>query len=372
MTAVITDDRAPSARRHRRGRLAARAGLAAAFVTWTAVVPGACRSGDGGAVDPTAEGRDGPTPGAVPTLAGGVELGDLDPATVLVGAELSFGSPLPSEQVAADALVTGVEIRAALARRAYATADGRHVADVAVLVLDGTRIFDEAVLGAFIEGAVAAAGGDVAMETTLAGTTVLRSTDRSGGAALGFREENLLVLVTSASEADAELTVTRQLEARARGEVGTVTPVTPLVAVPIEAVFVPVPTVTFAPIPPPEEEPAPAAPTVPAMVGAAGRYGVVAGERRTLVWALATDPGAYPSAEALEPVMLDLVAGRAEGTPPTTTEIGGRVLHSSVNEPGRPSAHVFRHGNLVVLVEGVHPDQLDAVSSAWIAALGPA
>lgn len=342
-----------------------------ALVLSAGAVPAACRAGDGGAVDPPTDERDGPTPGAVPTIAGGVELGELDPATVFVGAELSFGSPLPSEQAAADALVNGAEIRAAVARRAYTIADGRHLADVVVLVLDGTQIFDEAVLGAFTEGAVAAAGGGDVAETTLAGAPVVRSTDQAGGAALGFREANLLVLVTSASVADAELVATRQLEARARGEAGTPAPVTPLVVVPVDAVFVAVPTVTFAPIPAPEEEPSPVAPTVPAMVGVSGRYGVVGGERRALVWALAADPGTYASAEALDPVMRDLAAARAEGTAPTPTEIGGRVVLASVNPPGRPSAHVFRHGNLVVLVEGVHPDQVDAVSSAWIAALRP-
>jgi hypothetical protein len=41
-----------------------------------------------------------------------------------------------------------------------------------------------------------------------------------------------------------------------------------------------------------------------------------------------------------------------------------------MNEPGAPSTQVFRHQGLVLLVEGDRPDQVDAVTTAWIAALG--
>ena len=38
---------------------------------------------------------------------------------------------------------------------------------------------------------------------------------------------------------------------------------------------------------------------------------------------------------------------------------------------GERSAQAFRHQGLVLLVEGLRPDQLDAVVTAWITALGP-
>lgn len=328
--------------------------------------------GSGGSVDPAADERQGPNPGAVPTLAGGVELGSLDPASVLVGSELAFGAPLPSEQAAAETYADAPEISAAVARRVYSTVDGRHVADAVVLVLDGTQMFDETVLAAFVTGVVGAAGGAPAVEAPLAGTTVLRAGDGTGGVvAVGFREANLLAVVTSPASADVELVVTRQLEARARGEVGSPTPVTPLLRLPVASAFVAVPTVTFAPIPPPEEEVGPEPPEIAGAVAVAGRYGVVAGERRTVVWAIAADPAAYPSAEALEPAMQALASGRAGGSAAALTEVGGRVVYEAVTEPGEPSASVVRHGNLVLLVEGNQPAQVEAVVTAWIAALGP-
>lgn len=343
---------------------------AVALLALTATLA-ACGDG-GGSVDEVRDARDGPNPGVVPTMVGGVDLGSLDPTTVLVGAELTFGSPLPSEQAAAEAYLTDPEVSAAIARRVFVAADGRHLADVAVLVLNGAELFDESVLAAFVHGAVSAAGGGPAAEVPVAGQTVLRAADPSGAVvAAGFREANLLVIVTGPSGPDVDLTVTRQLEARARGEVGSPTPVTPLVALPVGAAFIPVPTVGFAPIPPPEEEPPPEAPGLSGAIALEGRYGVVAGERRALVWAFAVDPGAYPSAEALDPALQGLAAARAGGTAPAVSEVGGRVVYAASNAPGTRSAQVFRHGGLVLLVEGNDAAQLDAVTTAWIAALPP-
>lgn len=332
----------------------------------------ACGDGGSGSFDEVRDTRDGPNPGVVPTIAGGVDLGSLDPVTVLVGADLAFGAPLPSEQAAADAFLADPEVAGAVARRVYAAADGRHLADVVVLVLDGAELFDESVLAAFVDGAVSAAGGGPTAPVPIGGQTVLRAADPSGAlVAAGFREANLLVIVTGPSGADVDFTVTRQLEARARGEVGSPTPVTPLVPLPVDGAFVAVPTVGFAPIPPPEDEPSPEVPGLPGAIAQEGRYGVVAGERRAIVWAFAVDPGTYPSAEALDPALQGLAAERAGGTAPAVSEVGGRIVYASSNPPGTSSAQVFRHGGLVLLVEGNDAGQLDAVTTAWIAALPP-
>lgn len=332
----------------------------------------ACGGGSGGRVDDVSGTPGQPRPGSIPTIVGGVDLGRLDPVTVLVGEGLAFGAPLPSEQAAAEAYTADPEVTAALVRRVYTVAEGRHLADAVVLVLDGSELFDTSVLAAFVEGAVSAAGGGRAGEAVLASRPVVRSADPEGkSAAVGFLEANLLTIVTAPSALEADLIVTRQLEARARGEVGSSTPLTPLVATPVGAAFVSVPTVTFASIPPAEDEPAPEAPGLAGATAVEGRYGVVAGERRTVVWAFSVDLAAYPSAEALVPAMEALATSRSGGTPVTTAEVGGRVVYSSSAAPGSPSAQVFRHLGLVLVVEGVQPDQLDAVTTAWIAALGP-
>jgi hypothetical protein len=342
-------------------------GLALAAVVLAAT---ACGGGTGGSDSVTLD-RSGPNPGAIPTIAGGVELPSLDPTTVLVGAELTFGTPLPSEQAAADAFTADPEVTAAIARRVFVAADGRHLADVVVLVLDGAELFDEGVLAAFEQAVVGATVDGAVTGVPLAGRTVLRAAGDGGRVAIGFREGDLLTIVTGPTDTEVNLTVSRQLEALGRGEVGAPTPVTPLIPVPLDAAFVVVPTVAFAPIPPPEEEVGPEVPGLPGATALQGRYGVVAGERRTVVWAFTVDPGAYPSAESLDPAMQALAATRAGGTAPAAEELGGSVVYSSLNDAGTSSAQVFRHQGLVLLVEGDRPDQVMAVTTAWISALGP-
>jgi hypothetical protein len=315
--------------------------------------------------------RKGHNAGAIPTIPGGVELPSLDPTAVLVGAELSFGTPLPSEQAAADAFTLDPEVSAAVARRVFVTADGRHLTDVVVLVLNGAEFFDEGMLAAFEDAVVGATVDGAVSGVPLAGRTVLRGAGEAGGVAIGFREGNLFTIVTGPTDTEVNLTVTRQLEALTRGEVGAPAPFTPLIQLPVDAAFVVVPTVTFATIPPPDEETGPMVPDLPGATAVQGRYGVVAGERRTVVWVFTVDSGTYPSAEALDPALQALAASRAGGTVPHTLELGGRLVYTSKNEPGTPSAQVVRHQGLVLLVEGDRPDQVAAVTTAWIAALGP-
>jgi hypothetical protein len=135
---------------------------------------------------------------------------------------------------------------------------------------------------------------------------------------------------------------------------------------------VPIATVSFAGIPPPEEEAtSPVPPTLSGATGVHGRYGVVAGERRTTVWVFTLDPATYPTAEALDPVLPSLASSRADGAAAQPAEVVDRVVLTAANEPGQPTAAVFRHQSLVLLVEGERPDQVEAVVTAWITALGP-
>src|SRR5690606_16410672 len=129
----------------------------------------------------------------------------------------------------------------------------------------------------------------------------------------------------------------------------------------------------FAPIPPAEEEPTP--PDPPSLVGATGvhgRYGVVAGERRTTIWVITVDAATYPSAEALDRALPALVSARAEGAVAQPSEMVDRVVLGADRPVGERSARVFRHQGLAIVVEGLRPDQLDAVVTAWITALSQA
>ena len=314
------------------------------------------------------DGRRGANPGPPPTLQGGVELADVAPEALLVGTDLAFGTPLPSEEAAGQAFATDPEVSDVLVRTAYSATNGRRLAQVLVLSLVGAELFDEEVLAGFEAGVVAALAGADPAPREVAGRTLLAA-EGEHGTVVAFREGDALAVVRSTVADDALAVTTRQIEARLRGEVGTAEPRTPLVALRADAVFVPVPTIAFTPFSAPEDEPPPEPPALPGAIAFEGRYGVVAGERRTVVWGIAVDLGAYPTAEALQPAMTELAAARAGGSAPEQVELVDRVVLRALAPVGERSAHVFRHQGVVVLVEGEDPAQLDAVTTAWITAL---
>jgi len=342
-------------------------------VLLAAALAAACTGGAAGEDDPVVVDRFDPNRGPRPSIVGGVALAAVDPATVLVGESLAYGAPLPSQEAAVAGMGDLPEVVDALARRVYATDDGRHLADLVIVTLDGAEIFDDAALGAYERAVVAGtAGVDDAAPVEVAGRSVLRA-DAAGVTALGYREGDLLVLVAGAA-GDAVDVVTRQLQARATGAVGTLEPRTPIVATAIDAAYVEVPGLQLQGLPAPGEDGAALVPPVPVLPGAAaldGRFGVVAGERRVVVWVIALDPGAHPYAESVEPHLHALVSERAGGSPTTATELVDRVVVAADGPEDGRSARTFRHRGLVVLVEGSRPDQLDAVVTAWLTALGP-
>jgi hypothetical protein len=345
--------------RSRRRRRIAAAGLALLLGV-------GCRD-DGGASGPEVE-DDGPNTAPPQTLAGGVDLPPVDPRRMLVGEGLAYGTPLPSQQLAADAFLDDPEVAAAVFRPLFSRLTGRALGEVFLLELDGDEVFDQEVLDAFVEGTVVALGGAPVEPVTIAGQTVLRSHGPEA-TVLGRREGNQLLLVRSASADDAQVVVERQLRAFAAGALAEAAPFTPLVSQPIDAAFVNVPTLSFQPIPPPEDEPAPEPPTLVGATAVHGRYGVTAGERRTTAWAYTLDPATYRSAEQLMPALEALVSARAGGAPVETTEVLDRFVLRADGPEGSPSVRAFRHHGLAVVIEGLVPAQVDAAVSAWLAEL---
>ena len=129
---------------------------------------------------PATAGDDGPSPGVLPTLAGGLELASVDPVQVLTGEGLAYGQPLPSQQIAADAFLEDPEVASVTARRIYSLRNGRLLGDALVLALDGTELFDQGVLDAFVRGVVASLGDDGSAEAEIAGRTTIRSRGDAG------------------------------------------------------------------------------------------------------------------------------------------------------------------------------------------------
>jgi hypothetical protein len=330
---------------------------------------GACSSGDAAPETDGATTVDaGPNAGALPTLAGGLELPSVAPTRVLTGDGLVYGTPLPSQQAAADAFLEDPEVKAVTARQIYSTRDGRLVGDALVLTLDGAELFDQSVLDAFVEGVAGSLGGDEQDEVELGGRTVERSRGPDG-TTIAYVEGDAVVVVRGAEGHDVGVVVERQLAALAAGAEGAADPQTPLTTLPIDAAFVRVPSVSFEVMPPPEDEEPPEPPTLPGGTAVQGRYGVVAGERRTTVWAYTVDPQTYPWAEPLDGALAQLVSARTGGAEATTQELLGRLVQRADGADGEVAARAFRHGGLALVVEGTDPAQLDAVVSAWIDAL---
>lgn len=367
IVAVLIDD-CPSTRprRARRRGVVMGAGVAAVLV-----LAAACSGGKAGPASDAVDDRAAPNSVPLPTIEGGVELAKVDLRAVLVAEGLSFGQALPSEQAAADAFTEDTEVVSAVARHVLSVASKRLVARVVVLELDGPEIFDVGVLDGFVRGVIGAYGDGPVEEVEMGAQMTFRSVGEAS-TAHGFRLGNLLVVVLAPVSEDATLVVERQVSARAAGGLGAADPATPMYVRSADAAFVAVPTVSFLPIPPPEDEPPPAPPSFPGATGMQGRYGVVAGERRTVAWSFTVDPGTYPSAERLEPAIAALVTARAGGTVAKITEVLDRVVLAADAAPGVEgalAARAFRHGALVVLVEGRDAAQLDAVVSDWISAL---
>jgi hypothetical protein len=333
---------------------------------------GACTGGDPPPAEQVAPGfgraPTGPTV-PPPTLAGGIELAAVDPTVALAGEGLAYGTPLPSAEAAAQALLEDPAVRSVLVRLVHDAGGAGPLAEVIALSLDGAAFFDATVLEGYLDGLVLgltdAAGPPELVD--LGGTTVRRADGPGPGSAAVWRVGDLVVVVRGDRGA-VDLVLLRSLEALANGQPGSLEPRTPLPPGGGEPPpFVPVPGLSFTPFPDDEEPPEP-----PGLVGAGpadGRIGVIGGERRTLVWALPIADD-VPTVESVRPAVDAMVQARAGGAPAVASEALGRVVVTADGAAGSRSARAFLHRRHVLVVEGSEPAQLDAVVTAWITALG--
>jgi hypothetical protein len=294
-----------------------------------------------------------------------LDLERLEPVIILIADGITFGTALPNDQRALETYVADPAVLDGAARVAYDSASATPLADVTALSIDPGAFHDQEVLDAFVLGVVEASGGSAVLEE-IDGRPTLRTIATDGTNVRALGHENLLLIVQGVDDA-AVLRVVRGVGAAiAAGQSGDGAQHTPIRALAAGELFIPVTTVGFAPYPEDEEVPDP--PSLPGgFVGAEARLAIVAGERRGTVWVLETAATAFPSAEALEPAVAELVADgvRAEVS---TVQVGRRVVHGA--DRASTVVRAFRHHNLVVVVQGREVDQVDAIVSAWSDAIG--
>jgi hypothetical protein len=296
-------------------------------------------------------------------MVGGVVLQEVDPTAVLVGEGLAFGDPLPSERDEIAVLEETDEVRSTLVRRVYDSITAQRIADLAVLRLDGAAFFDRTALDRWVRAFAEELGGGPVRTVRIGGEPVLRSFDGDRGVLAWRRGDALTILRGEPSEVEAVASAI--LGGIAAGETPRVEPATPLVSLAPDAAFVAVPGVEFVAFPPFSEELPPNPPLFAGQLLTEGRIGVVGGERRATVWSILTDAATYPTLESLEPAVAALVSERT-GAGTETQELGDRLV---ISADGTTSARAFVHGNLVVLVEGPDPAQIEAITTAWVNAL---
>jgi hypothetical protein len=363
-----TDHRAV---RRRAQRFRPRPRAAAAAVLAVVLVAGPACSSDSGSEERLPFGLDGPavsapTAGPPVTIPGGVDLPRRDPASVLVGPGLAFGSQLPSATAGLAELEATEEVRSTLGRRVYDQGSARLLAELSVLVLDGTAFHDERTLERWVVSFVGRLAGSEPRRARIEGRPIVRA-GAGGRAVLGLRRGSLLVLVSGARD-ETDWVAALMLQGLRTDDPPRPWPATPLAFMAADVPFVPVPGVEFVPFPPAEDEPPPAPPVLAGTLATEGRIAVVGGERRATVWSLATDPGVYATAEELA-AAIDALVGSRTGGSTSITELGDRLVTAADGPPGGTSTRAFHHGNVVVLVEGRDPAQLDAVATAWVRAL---
>jgi hypothetical protein len=290
-------------------------------------------------------------------------LAEADPTSLLVAEGIRFGTAPAPLLAALDAYRDDVAVLDADGAIAWDATSVLRVAEVVVLALDPGAFTDESLLDVYVDR--------------------LRNAAAEGARRVeSFQRGNLLALLTGLDAARLADLAARMQAAVDAGQTGTDERFTPLRELATGAVFVPLTTARFDPYPvggepvqpstptthaPPEPPPPPILPGI-GEVAIELRQVVVAGEVRALAWALAVPLRLRPSAELLEPAIPPAVAGRAGE--PTTSFVVDRSVWTADPTDERSAVRAFRHGNVVVMVEGADPVQLDALVGAWITALG--
>jgi hypothetical protein len=306
-----------------------------------------------------------------PLIKSELDVQRIEPEAVLVADGYAFGAARPSVKAALDVYGPDAAVLSGVVRLVTDTTSLLPAGDMTVLALDPAVFHDREVFEGYLRGFIEGIGATVT-STDIDGVPVLRAGPAVDGSLVrAYLHENLLIVARGRNDDVLARLVTSQLAAVKAGKPGSSDLITPMRVVPPAQLFVSVPTVGFAAYPSPEvPPPAPVLSNAPGAVSAIEtRIVAVAGERRATTWVIGTSAGHFPTAESLTP-SIDALAAARYGTAAKTAEVAGRVVVSA-QSPSGTALRVFRFQDVVVVIEGIEADQLDAIVSAWSFALGP-
>ncbi len=301
-----------------------------------------------------------------------LELGDRDPTSLLSAEGFVFGDPGPESVLAADGVGSDPLVQRALARTVYELDTGEPAATLLAVVLAPGVFTSDAAVNGFV-GGLATGVLDTNDQPTLVPVGAADGFAASSGqmSVVAFRIDNVVVMIEAASLTTAAAVGEAVAAAASTGVEVDATTGTPFTEVDPFSVFAPLAGFDFAAFPTDEEkvdlpfEPLP----VPTLAGLAGfpvgELVVIGNEIRGAAWAVPVSGASYESGEDLIEPMRNLAATRSGGG---TVEqvIAGRTVYAG---DAVESIRVFRHENLVLVVDGFDRVNADAFVAAWARSL---
>ena len=302
-----------------------------------------------------------------------IDFGDRDPTSLLAADGFVFGGPEPETVLAADGIGSDPLVQRALARTVYSAETGEELATLLAVVLEPGVFTSAAAVNGFVGGLATGLIGtdDPPMPVPIGGFDGFAAS--SGQRSIvAFRVDNVVVMVEADSPATAGAVGEAVAVADSTGAGVDSTTMTPFSDVDPFSVFSPLAGFEFAVFPTDEEkvdlpfEPLPV-PTLDGLAGfPVGELVVIGNEIRGAAWAVPVSRASYASAEDLIEPMRNLAATRSGGAA-TEQVIAGRTVYGG---DAVESIRVFRHENLVLVVDGFDRVNADAIVAAWARSVG--
>ncbi len=322
---------------------------------------------------PLAEGEDQVLAESPAPIRPAIVLGTRDPASVLAGAGLVFGTAGGAAVLSVQGYETDPLVQQAVVRDVYAADTGEPVGSVVVLTLAPGVFTSTAAVDGYVRGLASGAAESVggAQEIALGGVDGFFASTESQ-AFVTFRLDDVVALVSAPTGGGAQTLAATIAQGALSGAGGAVSTVTPFAEVPASSAFVDLEGFEFDLFPGDDEkgdlayEPQPA-PLLDGLLGLPeARLVVIGNEIRGAAWVLPAARASYASAEELVEPMRLLAAERSGGEV-TEEVVAGRTVFAG---DAGASVRVAVDENLVLVVDGIDPVNADAILAEWLGSLG--